>query len=102
MLACHYELVEHALTPEQRRIYDAYAGAFEVIHNNLTAALEATHITGTGREGSSREDARAVQAHEPHDAEQLLGLATHREHVIDRHGALYPGPPTLVLIRGGR
>ena len=30
-----YELVEHALTPEQRRIYDAYAGAFEVIHNNL-------------------------------------------------------------------
>src|SRR6188508_1374448 len=23
-----YELVEHALTPEQRRIYDAYAGAF--------------------------------------------------------------------------
>ena len=26
-----YELVEHALTPEQRRIYDAYAGAFEVL-----------------------------------------------------------------------
>ena len=49
-----YELVEHALTPEQRRIYDAYAGAFEVIHNNLTAALEATNIVGTGREGGSR------------------------------------------------
>ena len=49
-----YELVEHALTPEQRRIYDAYAGAFEVIHNNLTAALEATHIIGSGREGGSR------------------------------------------------
>ena len=42
-----YELVEHALTPEQRRIYDAYAGAFEVIHNNLTAALEATNITSS-------------------------------------------------------
>ena len=26
-----YELVEHALTPEQKRIYDAYAGAFEVL-----------------------------------------------------------------------
>jgi predicted RNA methylase len=26
-----YELVEHALVPEQRRIYDAYAGAFEVL-----------------------------------------------------------------------
>lgn len=41
-----YELVEHALSPEQIRIYDAYAGAFQIIHNNLTAALEATNITG--------------------------------------------------------
>jgi protein strawberry notch len=49
-----YELVEHALTPEQRRIYDAYAAAFEVIHNNLTAALEATHITSSARGGGSR------------------------------------------------
>jgi predicted RNA methylase len=49
-----YELVEHALTPEQRRIYDAYAGTYEVIHKNLTAALEATNIVGSGREGGSR------------------------------------------------
>jgi hypothetical protein len=49
-----YELVEHTLTPVQRRIYDAYAGAFEVIHNNLTAALEATHITSSARGGGSR------------------------------------------------
>ena len=41
-----YEMVEHPLTPEQTRIYDAYAGAFEVIHNNLNAALEAVNITG--------------------------------------------------------
>jgi predicted RNA methylase len=41
-----YELVEHRLTDEQIRIYDAYAGAFGVIHNNLDAALEATNITG--------------------------------------------------------
>jgi predicted RNA methylase len=41
-----YELVEHRLTPEQTRIYDAYAGAFQVIHNNLTAALEAANVTG--------------------------------------------------------
>jgi hypothetical protein len=26
-----YELVEHQLTPEQIRIYDAYAGAFSII-----------------------------------------------------------------------
>ena len=42
-----YELVEHALSPEQIRIYDAYAGAFAVIHNNLDAAMEAANITGT-------------------------------------------------------
>jgi predicted RNA methylase len=41
-----YELVEHQLTPEQTRIYDAYAGAFAIIHNNLDAAMKATHITG--------------------------------------------------------
>ncbi len=42
-----YELVEHQLTHEQRRIYDAYAGAFAVIHNNLDAAMEAANITGS-------------------------------------------------------
>ncbi len=41
-----YELVEHTLTPEQIRIYDAYAGAFQIIHNNLDAALQATNVTG--------------------------------------------------------
>ena len=35
----------HALTAEQVRIYDAYADAFQVIHTNLTAALEAANIT---------------------------------------------------------
>ena len=42
-----YELIEHQLTEEQRRIYDAYAGAFAVIHNNLDAAMEAANITGS-------------------------------------------------------
>jgi hypothetical protein len=41
-----YELVEHQLTPEQTRIYDAYAGAFAIIHNNLDAAMQAANITG--------------------------------------------------------
>ena len=41
-----YELIEHQLTPEQIRIYDAYAGAFQVIHNNLNAALQAANIIG--------------------------------------------------------
>ncbi len=47
-----YELLEHALSDEQRRVYDAYAGAFEIIHNNLNAALEAANITGAGEGGS--------------------------------------------------
>jgi len=41
-----YELVEHALTPAQVRIYDAYAGAFQIIHNNLDAAMKAANMTG--------------------------------------------------------
>ena len=38
------ELLEHPLTAEQRRIYDAYAGAFKVIHRNMEDALKATGI----------------------------------------------------------
>jgi predicted RNA methylase len=41
-----YEIVEHELTAEQVRIYDAYAGAFQIIHNNLDAALRAANVTG--------------------------------------------------------
>ncbi|MBB5051878.1 hypothetical protein HNQ36_001832 [Afipia massiliensis] len=41
-----YELVEHRLTNEQIRIYDDYAGAFSVIHNNLDAAMRAANVTG--------------------------------------------------------
>ena len=37
-------ILEHPLTPEQRRIYDAYAGAFKVIHHNIEEALKATGI----------------------------------------------------------
>jgi hypothetical protein len=38
-----YEMVEHALTEEQTRIYNAYAGAFQVIHSNLDEALGITN-----------------------------------------------------------
>jgi protein strawberry notch len=41
-----YEMLVHALSSEQRGIYDAYAGAFAIIHNNLTAAMEAANISG--------------------------------------------------------
>ncbi|RWB28901.1 MAG: methylase [Mesorhizobium sp.] len=42
-----YELLEHELTAEQVRIYDSYAGAFGIIHNNLDAAMQAANITGS-------------------------------------------------------
>ena len=57
-----YELIDHALTPAQIRIYDAYAGAFQVIHNNLNAALEASNVTGeTGTlNGQAKSAARSA------------------------------------------
>jgi predicted RNA methylase len=57
-----YEMLKHALTPEQKRIYDAYAGAFEIIHNNLSAALDATNITGASEEGNKTLNAQAKSA----------------------------------------
>jgi hypothetical protein len=53
-----YELVEHQLTDEQRRIYDAYAGAFAIIHNNLDAAMQATNVTGS--EGTLNRQAKSA------------------------------------------
>ncbi|MCR4268660.1 strawberry notch family protein [Nitratireductor sp. ZSWI3] len=53
-----YELVEHRLTEEQRRIYDAYAGAFQIIHNNLDAAMQAANITGS--EGTLNRQAKSA------------------------------------------
>ena len=38
------DILVHALSDEQRRIYDSYAGAFKIIHANIEAALEATGI----------------------------------------------------------
>ncbi|MBD2504585.1 strawberry notch family protein [Anabaena azotica] len=41
-----YEMLEIELTPTQERIYDSYADAFQIIHNNLEKALKACNITG--------------------------------------------------------
>ena len=46
-----YDILEHALSEDERTIYDAFASAFRIIHHNLRDALEATGIvdptTGT-------------------------------------------------------
>lgn len=53
-----YEILEHELTAEQVRIYDSYAGAFQVIHNHLDAAMEAAGITGAS--GTLNKQAKAA------------------------------------------
>ncbi|RWD52376.1 MAG: methylase [Mesorhizobium sp.] len=53
-----YDLLEHELTEEQIRIYNAYADAFQVIHNNLIAALEAANITSES--GTLNRNAKAA------------------------------------------
>ncbi|MBY5637877.1 methylase [Rhizobium leguminosarum] len=53
-----YKILEHELTEEQVRIYDAYAEAFQVIHNHLDAAMEASGITG--KTGTLNRQAKAA------------------------------------------
>ena len=58
------EIVEHALTQEQIRIYDAYAEAFQIIHQNLEAALKAANITGDSGTLNGQAKAAAKSAFE--------------------------------------
>lgn len=53
-----YEILEHALTEEQIRIYDSYAEAYQVIHNRLDQALEASGITSAS--GTLNKNAKAA------------------------------------------
>jgi predicted RNA methylase len=53
-----YDILEHELTGEQVRIYDSYAEAFQVIHNNLNAALEAAGISSP--KGTLNKNAKAA------------------------------------------
>ena len=57
-----YEMLENALTPEQRGIYDAYAEGFTIIHNNLAAAMEAANITGASGGTLNRQAKSAVRS----------------------------------------
>ena len=59
-----YEMLVHALTPEQRGIYDAFAEAFTVIHTNLTAAMEAANITSASGTLNSQAKSAARSAFE--------------------------------------
>ena len=38
------EILQHTITEEQQELYDNWANAFQIIHRNLRAALEAAHV----------------------------------------------------------
>jgi protein strawberry notch len=57
-----YEIVEHPLTVEQIRIYDAYADAFQIIHRNLNEALKAANITGSDGDTYNRNAKSAARS----------------------------------------
>ena len=58
------DILEHPLTPEQRRIYDAYAEAFKVIHAHLEMALKATGIVQDGNTLNRNAKSAALSAFE--------------------------------------
>ncbi|MDE0028232.1 MAG: strawberry notch family protein, partial [Deltaproteobacteria bacterium] len=58
------DILVHALSDEQRRIYDSYAGAFKVIHANIEAALEATGIVQEGSTLNRNAKSAALSAFE--------------------------------------
>ncbi|OCP22449.1 MULTISPECIES: strawberry notch family protein [unclassified Ensifer] len=59
-----YDILEHELTEEQVRIYDSYAEAFQVIHNNLNEALEASGIVSNSTTRNKNAKAAARSAFE--------------------------------------
>ncbi|MCY4029674.1 MAG: strawberry notch family protein [Acidobacteria bacterium] len=58
------DILEHALTEPQREIWDRYAGAFRIIHENIHAALEATGVTQNGETLSPGAKSAAMSAFE--------------------------------------
>ncbi len=58
------DILVHELSQEQRRIYDAYAGAFKIIHANIEDALEATGIVQEGSTLNRNAKSAALSAFE--------------------------------------
>ena len=58
------DILEHPLSPEQRRIYDSYAEAFKVIHSHLEMALKATGIVQDGNTLNRNAKSAALSAFE--------------------------------------
>jgi len=60
-----YEVLEHQLTEAQVDIYDRYAHAYQIIHANIEAAMEATNIVSyAGKTRNSNAKSAAYSAFE--------------------------------------
>ena len=55
-----YDVLKHALTPLQIEIYDTYANAWSVIHQNMEAALEFTNVVDGLEGGTLNSGAKAA------------------------------------------
>ena len=93
-----YEIVEHQLTAEQIRIYDAYADAFQIIHKNLNEALKATNITGADGGTYNRNAKAAARSAFEFEQAALLQSPLNGDEMPDtdrRHRARSRGRPCL-------
>ncbi|WP_225008882.1 strawberry notch-like NTP hydrolase domain-containing protein, partial [Novosphingobium percolationis] len=68
-----YEILEHALTPDQVAVYDAYADAWAIIHANLSEALEATRIVDSETGGTLNSGAKSAALSIFEGTKQRLG-----------------------------
>jgi hypothetical protein len=59
-----YAALRHALTPDDMAIWDAWADAYQLIHQNLRAALEAVGVTEEGKPRSGQAASAAISAFE--------------------------------------
>lgn len=59
-----YEALRHALTPDDIAIWDAWADAYQLIHQNLKGALEAVGLTEEGKPRSPLAASAAISAFE--------------------------------------
>lgn len=59
-----YEPLSHPLTPDEVAIWDAWADAYQIIHRNLRAALDAVGITEEGKAKSGQAASAVLSAFE--------------------------------------
>jgi hypothetical protein len=59
-----YEALRHALTPQDIAIWNAWADAYQLIHQHLRAALEAVGVTEEGKAKSGQAASAAMSAFE--------------------------------------